>query len=118
MCFHVLTQRGTVLSRSTVLRVTNIKKTIAEVRNSFQNFDDAMQQRIKSCSEDGYIKNKPNPDHWEDLIDNNSNFCEEFERIYNIDEIPGSHDEDYTLDFLDNTYLNMEVALHRDGEGL
>ena len=35
MCYHVLTQRGTVISCSTIQRVTNIEKTTAEVKNTF-----------------------------------------------------------------------------------
>ena len=118
MCYHVLTQRGTLISRSNVQRVTNIEKRTAEVKYTFQNFGDAMQNKMKICTEDGYIRDNPNPDHWEDLNENDSNFCEEFERIYNNDEIPEADDEDYTTDILDDTYFNMEVALPRDGEGL
>ena len=76
MCYHVLTQRVTVISRSTVRRVTNIEKTTAEVKYTFQKFDEAMQKKIKICSEDGYIEDKLNPDHWADLIENDSNFRE------------------------------------------
>ena len=83
MCYHVLNQRGTVISRSTIQRVTNIEKTTAKVRDTFQKFDESMQQRMKRFSEDGHIGDKPNPNHWADLIDNNSDFREEFERIYN-----------------------------------
>ena len=55
-----------MISRSTVQRVANIKKTSAELQD--------MHQRMKICSEDGYIGGKPNPDHWVDLIDNNRDF--------------------------------------------
>ena len=81
MCYHILTQRGTVISRSTVHRVTNIEKTTVEVWDTFQEFDEAMQKRMKICSEDGYIGDNPKPNHWADLIDNNSDFREEFESI-------------------------------------
>ena len=72
---------------------------------------------MKSCSEDGYIRDKPNPGHWADLIENDSNFREELERIYNNDEIPEADDEDYTSGVLDNTHLNMGVYLPRNGRG-
>ena len=62
-----------------------------------------MQKKMKSCSEDGYIGDKPNSDHWADLIDNNRKFREEFERIYNNYEIPEADNEEYTPDVLDNT---------------
>ena len=38
-CYHVLTQKVTEISRSTVQRVTNIEKTTAEVKDTFQKFD-------------------------------------------------------------------------------
>ena len=106
-----------MISRSTVHRVNNIKKTTAEVKDTFQEFDDAMQKKMKSCSEDGNIEEKHNPDNWADLIVNDNNFREEFEHIYNNDEIPEADDEDYTPDILDDTYLNMKVDFPRDGKG-
>ena len=106
-----------MISRSIVQRVTNFEKTTAEVKYTFQNFDEAMQKKMKSCSEDGYIGDKPIPDHWADLIENDRIFREEFERIYNNDEIPEADDEDYTPNFLGDTYLNMEVAFPIYGEG-
>ena len=91
-----------MISRSTVHRVTNIEKTTAEVKYTFQNFDEAIQKKTKSCSEDGCIGDKPNPDHLAELIENDSDFREEFEWIYNNDEITEADDEDYTPDVLDN----------------
>ena len=85
-----------MISRSTVQRVINVEKTTAEVKYTFQKFDDAMQNKMKSCSKDGYIGDNPNPNHWADLIENDRYFCEEFELIYNNDEISESDDEDYT----------------------
>ena len=107
-----------MISRSTVQRVTNIKKTTAEVQDTFQNFNEAMQKRVKICRYDVYIGDKPNPDNWAHLIENSSDFREEFEHIYNNYEIPEADDEEYTPDVLDNTYLNMEVNFPIDGKGL
>ena len=66
--------RGTVISLSTVQRVTNIEKTNAEVKDTFQNFDEAIRQRMKIFREQGYTGDKPNPEHWEDLLKNDDNF--------------------------------------------
>jgi len=66
-CYYVLTQRGTVVSRSTVQRVTTIKKTTAEVKETFRNFNHVIQEKMKNCHEDNYIGDKPNPEHWADL---------------------------------------------------
>ena len=115
MCYHVLTQRGTVVSRSTVQRVTNIEKTTAEVKDTFHKFDTAIQIKFKSCHEDGYIGDKPNPEHWADLLENDEDFRDEFTRIFDNDDIKEA--DDITPEALDDTYLKMEVALPRDGEG-
>ena len=70
---------------------------------------------MKSCSDSGYIGDKPNPEHWADLLENESDFRDEFERVFNNEEIPEANE--ITPDTLDDTYLKMEVALPRDGEG-
>ena len=43
MCYHVLTQRGTVVSRSTVHRVTNIEQTTTVVKRTFEEIDTVMK---------------------------------------------------------------------------
>ena len=63
-----------MISRSTVQRVTNIEKTTAEVKDTFQKFDEAIRQRMKICSEQGYTGDKPNPEHWADLLKNDDDF--------------------------------------------
>ena len=75
----------------------------AEIKDTFQNFDKAMQNKMKICIEDGYIGDKPNPNHWAELIKNDTDFREEFEIIYNNVEIPEADDEEYTPDVLDYT---------------
>ena len=50
-----------MISRSTIQRVANIKKTTAEVKDTFQKFNEAMQKKMKSFSEDGFIGDKPTP---------------------------------------------------------
>ena len=114
MCYHVLTQRGTVLSRSTVQRVTNLEKTTAAVKDTFNKFDEAIRSKLK-FEVRGYDGDKPNPEDWADLLDTDDDFREEFESIYNDDTIPEA--DDYTPEVLEDTYLNMEVALPRDGDG-
>jgi hypothetical protein len=64
----------------------------------------------------GYIGDKPNPDDWADLMDEDEDFREEFQKIYNNEDISEQAD-DYTPEVLEDTYVNMEIALPRDGEG-
>ena len=62
-----------------------------------------------------YVGDKPNPNDWAEYIDNDEDFKEEFLRIYNDNTIPEA--DDYSPDVLDDTYLNMDVALPRDDDG-
>ena len=105
-----------MISRSTVQRVTNIENTTAEFKDTFKKFDEAIRQRMKSCSEKGYTGDKPKPEHWAYLLKNDDNFREEFERIFNNDEIPEADEVEYTPDTLDDTYLKMEVDIPGDSE--
>ena len=114
MCYHVLTQRVTVISRSTVQRVTNREKTTAEVKDIFQKFDEAIRQRMKSFSEKGYTRDKPNPEHWADLLKNDDDFREDFEHIFNNDEIPEADEVEYTPNTLDDTYVGIYYQLIPD----
>ena len=114
MCYHVLTQRGTVISRSTVQRVTNLEKTTASVKDTFIKFDELIHDKLKNVHR-GYIGDKPNPDDWADLIEDDEDFREEFQKVYNNKDIPEA--DDYTPEVLEDTYVNMEVVLPRDSEG-
>ena len=39
ICYHILTQTGKVISRSTVQRVTNLELSTYEVKETFAKFD-------------------------------------------------------------------------------
>ena len=114
MCFHVLTQRGTVISRSTVQRVTNLEMSTSSVKDIFSQFDATIAAKCKS-PERGYVGDKPNPEDWADLLHTDEDFRTEFESVYNNNDIPEA--DDHTPEVLEDTYLNMELALPRDGEG-
>ena len=114
MCYHVLTQRRTVVSRSTVTRVTNLEQQTARVIDTFNKFDAAIALKLKSPVR-GYEGDKPNPEDWADLIDSDEDFRDEFNAIYSSDSVKEA--DDFTPDVLNDTYLGMELALPRDGEG-
>ena len=48
MCFFVLTQNGTIISRSTFQRVTNLENTTASVKETLQKFEEAIQMKLKT----------------------------------------------------------------------
>ena len=114
MCYHILTQTGSVVSRSTVQRVTNLEQQTASVIDTFAKFDEAITKKLKSPVR-GYKGDKPNPEDWTDLIESDDEFREEFEAIYNNNSIKEA--DEFTPEVLQDTYLNMELALPRDGEG-
>ena len=58
---------------------------------------------------------QPNPEDWADLIDTDPEFNEEFNKIFNDSNVPEA--DDFTPEVLEDTYLNMELALSRDGDG-
>ena len=114
MCYFILTHKGTVVSRSTVQRVTNLEQQTARVIDILNKFDAGVQVKLKSPVR-GYKGDKPDPKDWADLIENDEDFRDEFETIYNSDSVKDA--DDYTPDVLNDTYLGMELALPRDGEG-
>ena len=114
MCYHVLTQKGTVISRSTVQRVTNLEKQTMSVKDIFNKFDEGIRIKLKTIDR-GYIGDKPDPKDWADLIDEDEDFREEFERVFNNEDIPEA--DDNTPEVLNDTYVNMEIALPHDESG-
>ena len=113
MCYHVLTQTTSVISRSTVQRVTNLELKDKSIEDIFCKFDDEDHQRFKE-EQRGYDGEKPNPKDWADLYEFDPDFKDEFERNFSDSKIPEA--DDFTPDVLDNAYLNMELALSKDGE--
>lgn len=114
MCYWILNQNGQVVSRSTVQNVTALELTTIDVKETFQEFDRRIRDRLKSANR-GYNGDKPDPNDWADLIDEDEDFREEFQRIYNDNQVQEA--DDYTPEIGDDTYLNMEVALPREDTG-
>ena len=114
MCYHILNKNGKVISRSTVQRVPNLSMQLPNTQKTFDEFDAGIKAKLKLIDR-GYVGDKPNPEDWSDLLDTDDDFREEFERIFNNTDIQEA--DDHTPDVLDDTYLNMELALPRDGDG-
>ena len=114
MCYHILNQNGEVIARSSVQRVTQLELQTTEYNNLFETFDTAIKDKLK-VKERTYNGAKPNPDDWADLLDSDPIFSEEFNKIYDNPDIQEA--DDHTPEVLEDTYLNMELALSRDGDG-
>ena len=81
---------------------------------TFVKFDVEIHRRL-ICDDRGYEGSKPNPSDWTDLLDEDPDFKEEFQRIFDNPSIPEA--DEYTPSVLEDTYVDKELILPRDGEG-
>ena len=115
MSFWVITANGKVLSRTTVQRVTNLELQLDETKDRCTEFTSAITERLGNNdlivqNDDGEIML---PDDWDDPSFN-IEFVKEFGRSI-IDPMLREADQEFTPDVYDDTYLNMELALPRNG---
>ncbi len=115
MSYWVLTQTGTVISRTTVQQVTNLEKETDETKASIKEFDAEISRRFKEEEDLTYDGAKPNPEDWSEYLEHDPDFQEEFDNIVNDPTVPEA-DDGFTPDVFDDTYLNMELAIPRDGD--
>jgi hypothetical protein len=116
MSYWILTQTGTVISRTTVQRITNLEKETDETRESIKEFDTEISRRFKEEEDLTYDGAKPNPEDWSEYLQNDPDFQDEFDNIVNDPTVPEA-DDTFTPDVFDDTYLNMELAIPRDEDG-
>ncbi len=115
MSFWVITSTGKVLSRTTVQRVTNLELQLEENKTKCATYTAALQERLGD-NELVALDGKGDlelPDDWEDPAFNKE-FVQEFGLTINDPQLCEA-DQDFTPDTYDDTYLNMELALPRDG---
>ena len=110
MCYHILTSQGTIVSRSTVQRVTHLELQTDEVSKIFSNLDEKINQKLKHNA--NYEGEKPDPNDWSELYENDTEFNDEFRKVFNNTDIPQA--DDYSPEVLDDTYVNMELSLPRN----
>jgi hypothetical protein len=116
MSYWVLTRTGTVISRTTVQRITNLEKETTELKEAIQEFDIEINRRLKEEDDPTYDGSKPNPEDWSEYLESDPDFQEEFDNISSDPTVPEA-DDAFTPDVFDDTYLHMELAVPRDGEG-
>ena len=113
MCFYVLTTTGSVVSRSSVWRATNLELQVDATKKAFDDLDASIAGHIKhgSFPVDG---DKPDPAMWGDFAELDDDFREEFFKVFGDDNIKEA--DDFSPEITDENFLNMELALPRDGE--
>ena len=115
MCYHILTQTASVISRSTLQRVKNLERQDKYTEYTFRKFDDEVHRRLKE-EQRGYDVEKTSPQGWEDLNESDTDFKDIFDRSFSDGMKPEA--DDLTPDVLEDTYLNMELAPPKDGESV
>ena len=113
MSYWVLTQKGTVISRTIVSRVTGLEMQMDSTKSRLQEFNTAITDRLND--EDRIIieGGKSQPYDWSDHPFNEDiDFVEEFHSVVSNSEIKEA-DEEFKPDTDDDRYLNMELAVPR-----
>ena len=115
MSCWVLAVSGKVISRTTVQRVTNLETQVEENKKKCKEFTTAIKERIGANNIAPYDMNGDVvvPENWDDPAFR-EDFLEEFGKSINNPNVQEA-DKDFTPDTYDDTYLNMELALPRDG---
>jgi hypothetical protein len=71
---------------------------------------------LRSAEDLTYDGAKPNPEDWSEYLENDPDFQEEFDNIISESNIPEA-DDTFTPDVHGDAYINMELAIPRDGDG-
>ena len=113
MSYWVLTQKGNVISHTTISRVTNLEMQIHSTKSRLQDFDTAITDRLNDEAHIIIQGGKSQPYDWSDHpFDKDIDFVEEFHSVVSNGEIKEA-DEEFTPDTYDDRYLNMELAIPR-----
>ena len=116
MYYWILTQMGTVITRTKFQRLTSLEKGKDKVKASVSEFDTDISHIFKEEEDLTYDGSKPNPEDWSEYLEYDLDFQEEFNGIINNSNVAEA-DSDFMLDVFDDTYLNMELSISRDGDG-
>ena len=112
MTFHILPESGIPIMAGTVQRVTELEKATDAAQQRMRQFNQKIQDKFK----EGRLASGDSPqlDDWSDLFEDDPDFAEEFNRLFDNAEVPEA-DDVFDPDCYDN-YLQMEVAIDKGGE--
>ena len=115
MTYHILQSNGEIVARSTVWSITNLEQQTDTFKPTMSAYDDELSRHIEGgqFSAEG---ERPDPEMWADLKENDEDFREELFKIYDSQDIKDA-DNEPSPEIADSTYLNMELALPREGDG-
>ena len=84
--------------------------------SSVSDFDTDISFCFKEEEDLTYDGSKKNTEDWFEYLKYDPDFQEELDSIINDSNVPGT-DADFTPGVFDNTYLNTELVIPRDGYG-
>ena len=110
MSYWILTAQGTVISCTTVQLITHLETQTEENKEQFRLFDLYIHELFKDeiIVMEGA---KPNHASWAEIIGDDPDVEEEFQRIISDKDLPEA-DDSFTPDSY-NSYLHMELAFDR-----
>ena len=109
MSYWVLTQKGNVISCTTISRVTNLEMQIDSTKSRLQGYGTAITDRLNDEAHIIIEVEKSQPYDWSDHpFDEDIDFVEEFHSVVSNSKIKEG-DEEFAPDTYDNRYLNMEL---------
>lgn len=115
MCYYILTAQCTVISRTSVQRVTTLEAQTDEIKRTFEEFDAEIKRRLND-NEFPTHGDKASPKDWAEYVGYDKDFTDEFEFVVDNEDIPEAETE-FSPDVFDDSYLNMELALPRGDAG-
>ena len=113
MSYWILTQKGNVISCTTVSRVTNLETQEDYTKSRLQEFDKAITDRLNDEANIIINGGKSQPYDWSDHpFDEDLDFVDKFHSVVLNHEIKEANEE-FMPDTYNDHYLNMELAVPR-----
>ena len=110
MNYWVLPESEIPVSRTTVQRITKVKRVLEVNKDKSKIFYMKVSDKFKNRKlwADGYLR----PEDWKELAGNDEAFAKEFEKVFDNPDISDS--KDFSLDTFYG-YVNMEISMDRGG---
>ena len=83
MSYWILTQKGTLISRTTFQCLTILEKETDKVKAIFSEFDTCISFRFKEEEDLNYDGSKTNPEDWSKYLKYDLDYQDEFDGIIN-----------------------------------
>lgn len=116
MTYWILQSNLEIVARSTVWRITNLEKETDSMKTALKEYDEEVKRRLKENDFPEVDGDKPTPEAWADLVEGDEDFREEFFKVYQDSDIKEADDMP-SPEIMDESFINMELALPRDGDG-